>query len=189
MISISVLKKCGIRRTIPAVLTLFIIIISLQVSSCRRLAYSTVTFDGSPEDDLQLKAHILSDPEEINQLFHSFLPDSGILPVQVGVRNNSDGAVIIQGSPVHGLKGELSGFELIVDSGGEIPLTPMEVVSIMKGESSSGYRRKGVGRTTAGIIFPPLGAYYIYDEATVGRLFRPLTDRSFFCTRNGFFFD
>ncbi|MGM0483298.1 MAG: hypothetical protein ACQERI_01955 [Candidatus Krumholzibacteriota bacterium] len=161
----------------------------LNLNSCRRLAFSTISFQDSSEEEIELRAHILSDPGEINQLFHSFLPDSGVLPVQAGIKNNSDSPIVILGGSFQALKERLAGVEMIRDSEIFTPLSPMEVMRIIMGGRGSQYRSKGSGKTAAGVMILPLGIYYVYDEATAGRLYRPLADESLFDTTDGFFFD
>jgi len=185
-ITVKIFRAISIKQII-AVLAVIIILPGLY--SCRRLAFSTISFQQSSEEKIEFRAHILSDPEEINQLFHSFLPDSGVLPVQAGIRNNSDRPVVIMGSSFQALNERLSGVEMIRDSETFTPLSLMEVMEIMKGDRGVQYRSKGVGRTAAGLIIFPLGLYYVYDEATVGRMYRPLADNSLFETTDGFFLD
>ena len=166
----------------------FTILLSMIFSSCRRLPLSTINFDQGVVERIEFRARVLSDPEEINQLFNCFLPDSGVLPVQVGVRNNCGRTIVIQGSSFPALSEIIKGITMVgVNDKEKQPLTPLQVMALMRGERGEEYRRKSAVKKVAGLMIPPLGAYYIYDEATAGRLFRPLADRSFYGTDDGFF--
>jgi len=170
---------------------LFLIILSLLFLSCRRLEFSTIEFQEKeqiPGAGIGVSAQFLSDPEEINQLFHTFLPDSGIIPVLVGVRNNDTAPIVLNGSFFPGLREKLGGISFSVEGEDFLPLKPFEVIERMRGGKSAGYRKKGVGNVVAGTIFPPLGGYYIYDEATRGRLFRGIAGNSFYKMSGRHFF-
>ncbi|MCD6380095.1 hypothetical protein J7M07_06595 [bacterium] len=174
------------------VIILFLIILpGLLLSSCRRLEFSTIDFqerEQYPGAGIGVSAQFLSDPEEINQLFHTFLPDSGIIPVQVGVRNNDTTSIVINGSSFPGLREKIGGISLVVEGEEFIPLNPFEVMETILGDKVHGYRQKGFGSLVAGTIFPPLGSYYIYDEATRGRVYRGLVGNSFYRLDEQYFF-
>ena len=170
---------------------LFLIILSVLFLSCRKLEFSAIEFQEKeqiPGAGIAVSAQFLSDPEEINQLFHTFLPDSGIVPVQVGVRNNDTASIVLNGSSFPGLREKLGGISFTVEGEKFSPLKPFEVIERIQGGKRTGYRQKGAGNIVASIIFPPLGGYYIYDEATKGRLFRGLAGNSFYKMSDQYFF-
>ena len=184
-------SKRGSLFQVEVIILFLIILPGFLLSSCRRLEFSTIDFqerEQYPGAGIGVSAQFLSDPEEINQLFHTFLPDSGIIPVQVGVRNNDTTSIVINGSSFPGLREKIGGISLVVEGEEFIPLNPFEVMETILGDKVHGYRQKGFGSLVAGTIFPPLGSYYIYDEATRGRVYRGLVGNSFYRLDEQYFF-
>ncbi len=169
-----------------------IILLVLPSYSCRRLKFSSIDFqerEQKPGAGIEVSAQLLSDPEEINQLFHTFLPDSGIIPVQIGLRNNDTLPAVVNGYSTAGLWEKVGGISLVSKGEEFLPLGPVEVMKRMIGDRAEKYRPKGPGAFVKGSILPPLGIYYAYDEATTGRLFRGLADNSLYGMNNLFFFE
>ncbi|MDZ7859148.1 MAG: hypothetical protein U5O15_00530 [Candidatus Krumholzibacteriota bacterium] len=170
----------------------FVILLVLSSFSCRRLKFSSIDFQErkqKPGAGIELSAQFLSDPEEINQLFHTFLPDSGVIPVQVGLRNNDTLPIIVNGYSTTGLWDKVGGISLVLKGEEFLPLGPVQVMKRMIGDRAVEYRPKGPGAFVKGSILPPLGIYYAYDEATTGRLFRGLADNSLYGINSLFFFE
>ncbi|HMA75945.1 MAG TPA: hypothetical protein VKO43_01410, partial [Candidatus Krumholzibacteriaceae bacterium] len=146
-----------------------IILLVLPSYSCRRLKFSSIDFqerEQKPGAGIEVSAQLLSDPEEINQLFHTFLPDSGIIPVQIGLRNNDTLPAVVNGYSTAGLWEKVGGISLVSKGEEFLPLGPVEVMKRMIGDRAEKYRPKGPGAFVKGSILPPLGIYYAYDEAT-----------------------
>lgn len=133
---------------------------------------------------IDASARCLSSPEEIDALFHKSLPDSGIVPVQVTVRNNDTRSLRIHSSQTLRLGEAFRGFALIVDGNSYEPIHPLAVVKRMVGvRGATRYKRPGTFGAIAGsTIFPPLAGYHIYKEVKVGRYYRPLFDHSIYPT-------
>lgn len=129
---------------------------------------------------LALSAHLLSDTAEIGEIFNSALPDSGIVPFHVTVRNNDICPVRIHSANALGLDGNFDGFVLETGKEPFVPVHPLEALWWMKDSGRKiRYRGPGAMGIFAGTtVVPPLGVYYIYREISVGRHYKPLFEQS-----------
>lgn len=169
-----------------AILLTLTVVFVLSPQSCKRKG--SVAIIDLPDIErrygggIDASARYLSSTEEIEALFHKFLPDSGIVPVQVTVRNNDTRPLRIHSSQTLQLGEAFRGFALIVDGNSYEPIHPLAVVKRMVGvRGATRYKRPGTFGAIAGsTIFPPLAGYHIYKEVKVGRYYRPLFDHSIY---------
>ena len=136
----------------------------------------------SPGVGVTFAASFPSRPGEIKGVFHRFLPDSGIVPVQVTIRNVDVRPLRIHSSNAMALGGNFDGFTLLVDGDPYLPVHPLEALKALMGfRDRVPYRRPGNFGIFAGVtLLPPLGCYYIYKEARVGRYYKPLFEQSLY---------
>ena len=157
---------------------------AFMISSCRFLQR------GSPADiglqsastgtDLAVAARFAIAGDDMPEFLLKALPDSGIVPVRVSIRNEGSAPLVIHSA--NGMK-LAAGFEglALVDSGRtHLPVAPRRVAERVLGEKKTGrYRMRGAGGFVAGTLFAPIGAFYIYGEVDVGRYYRPIFGKSF----------
>jgi hypothetical protein len=129
---------------------------------------------------IEARARFLPSSGEIERLFKWHMPDSGIVPVQVSLRNNDVVPLTIHcWSDIVGDE-SFAGFVLRVDGEEALTLHPLAVLQRMKGtDKHIPYSRSQSKKIMAGAILPPLGGYFIYREFEVGRYYRPLFKHSF----------
>lgn len=130
---------------------------------------------------IEARARFLPSGEEIERLFKWHMPDSGVVPVQVSLRNNDVVPLTIYcwGDIVRGES--FTGFRLLVDGEETIPLHPIAVLQRMRGtDKHIPYSRSQSKKIMAGTLLPPLGGYFLYREFKVGRYYRPLFKHSFY---------
>ncbi len=183
-------KREGIGGRGIMVFVLALVVILLTAHSCRTLMFSSIDFDEGepyPGGGIEVSAQYLTDPEEIDQLFHVFLPDSGIVPVQVGIKNRDTVSVLVYQPVISPLKDRFGGVRLEAGDTTSAPMSVMEVMQRLMGEKASKYRRKGFASYIATKVLPAFGAYYLFDEATRGRVVKALTSNSFFPANSAFF--
>jgi len=173
-----------------AIPALLLLAISINIQSCRNLMFSTIDFDEDkpyPGGGIEISAQYLTDPEEIDQLFHAFLPDSGIVPVQIGVRNMDTASVLIHQAAIPLLKNRFEGVTLEGKDTTSAPMSVMEVMDRLMGEEAAKYKRKGIASYITTTVLPAVRAYYLFDEATRGRVVNSLTSNSFFPVNSAYF--
>jgi hypothetical protein len=173
-------------RTGAIVLELLIaVLLILPTSSCKLIhtrAVSELDFANEPAgSDLAVAAHFTRDTDGAPRFFREILPDSGVVAVFVGVRNNGNLPLVIFSSNGMELEQGFDGFVLAANGKRYLPLHPKDVVERILGIRKAGrYRRTGGFGIVLGTIMPPAGAYFIYNEVDVGRFYRPLFSRSLF---------
>lgn len=128
----------------------------------------------------EVHARFLPGRGEIEQLFKWHMPDSGVVPVQITLRNNDVVPFTIYCRSGVGGDESLRGFSLLVD-GEEIELLhPINVLQRMIGtEKHVSYSDSKSKKIVAGTLLPPLGGYFLYNEFKIGRYYRPLFEHSF----------
>ena len=164
---------------------LLALLIGFSLSSCKLLgtrAVSELDFsEESPGADLSVSAHFVGDADDAPGFFRTTLPDSGIVPVFVGVRNNGSRPLVIFSANGMQLDSGFNGFVLAVDGKRYLPIHPRDVVErILGARKTERYKRRGMWSVFMGTIIPPAGAYFIYGEIDVGRYYRPLFSRSLY---------
>jgi hypothetical protein len=113
--------------------------------------------------------------------FATLMPDSGIAAVRVAVRN--DGAVPLLIHSANGMNAGpgFEGFALAWNGKTYLPIHPKDVVARLIGARKAGrYRRHGPVGYVASTFFPPVAVYFIYNEADIGRFYRPLFNNSLY---------
>jgi len=131
-------------------------------------------------------AMIIPDRGEIEKRFKTFLPDSGIVPLEVAVRNGTDHPVKIHTS--HGLDApeSLRGFTLETVNYEYVPLPPIDVLAILMGTGKPlRYRRPGIFDAVVGIALPPALIVYGHREISVGRHYRSMFKQSIYKATGG----
>jgi hypothetical protein len=164
------------------------------LSSCRSKISKETVPSGDIDDGnavetlvspgLEITASLLPGREDIGKRFKTYLPDSGIVPVEVTLKNNSDRTICMRATNGFALPEIYSGF--ILEHGGKrfMLLSPFEVLSLMMAEGKSlRYRKPGIFDVVVGIAFPPALFYYGYKEVSIGRLYRALDKNSLYPAR------
>ena len=167
---------------------------ALSITSCRlmqRGSPSWLELNGEPTGtDCAVSARFVTAEDDVPGFFKKLMPDGGIVPVRVVIRNNGARALLIHSA--NGMKTG-SGFDgLKLAAGGTtyLPVHPKEVVARLLGATKAGrYRRHGAFGFIAGTFVPPLAVYYIYNEVDIGRYYRPLFTKSFYPSREDGMFD
>lgn len=162
-------------------------LLSLSVSSCRFLGdrppLELDFSEGGPGVDLSVTAHFVSEADDAPGFFRSQLPDSGIVPVFVGLRNNGARPLAIYTANGLGLDGAFDGFALMVGGERYLPVSPREATARLIGEKRARrYERPGGFGIFVGTVMPPVGGFFIYREVDVGRFYRPIEKHSLYET-------
>lgn len=159
--------------------------------SCRWRSSSASSIDAetdttSVSPGIHMTASIISDRERTEKLFKSFLPDSGIVPIEVTVRNLTDIPVMIHTS--HGLEASEPFHGFILEAGGEkySPIAPLDALAILMGEGKTiRYSKPGVFQAVVGIALPPAILVYGHREMSIGRRYRSLFKHSIYKATDG----
>ncbi len=129
---------------------------------------------------LEVHARFLPGRGEIEQLFKWHMPDSGVVPVQVTLRNNDVVPFTIYCRNGIGDDESFQGFSLFVDGEEVEPLHPIGVLRRMMGtDEHVSYSDSKSKKIVYGTLLPPLGGYFLYREFKIGRYYRPLFKHSF----------
>ncbi|HSG28179.1 MAG TPA: hypothetical protein VLA34_06845 [Candidatus Krumholzibacterium sp.] len=180
-------------RTPLARIVLLVAVLAMTTGGCRKRIFTGIDL---PDDDpaagsgLSVAAVYLTDAGEIDDLFGAFLPERGVLPVLVALRNND--TVPLRLHSRNGLPAGGRYVSLLLEGGGLSlePLHPLEVVMAGSGgEKEPSYKEIGKGETAAGVFFPPLGAWYVWKEYEARREYKPLIRSSLLPARFGGLFD
>jgi len=130
---------------------------------------------------VRVTAYLITDRKEIEERFGMFLPDSGIVPLEVTLHNETDRPLVIHTS--HGLAAPEPFHGLTLAAGGSeyIPVEPLDVLAVLLGKRGEiRYRRPGIFDAVIGIAVPPALFYYGYRELTVGRRYRSIFKHSIY---------
>ncbi|HER42831.1 MAG TPA: hypothetical protein ENO08_00025 [Candidatus Eisenbacteria bacterium] len=180
------------RSAMTRAILLVVALCTCALAPCRSRSSNGVPLDVTADSDsiapgVAVTAHIIPGREEINERFATFLPDSGIVPVDVVIRNDTERPIVIHTS--HGLKAGEAFHGFTLSAGGEeyIPVEPIDVLALLLGRSEGiRYKRPGVFDAVVGLALPPAVIYYGHRELTVGRHYRSLFDASIYkATKNG----
>lgn len=129
---------------------------------------------------IEVHARFLPGRGEIEQLFKWYMPDSGVVPVQVALRNNDVVPFTIYCRNGVGDDESFQGFSLVVDGEEVEPLHPIGVLQRMIGtDKHVSYSDSKSKKIVSGTLLPPLGGYFLYREFKIGRYYRPLFKHSF----------
>jgi len=151
--------------------------------SCKRayMAGLSIEEPKGSEEEIRMVSRFPS-IEEIKAVFHAGLPDSGIVPVEVVVRNSGDRRLVIHHSNGLDLPEGFRGFRLNVNSIVFHPLRTVEALALLKGMETEEVKYSDVsaGRVMLGAMVAPYGGYLIYNEIVYGRFYRALKKHSLF---------
>jgi hypothetical protein len=134
---------------------------------------------------LKVSARFPAGREEIEKRFKKFLPDSGIVPVEVSLRNESGGPLNIHSANGLPLPPPFDGVTLAKEGECYPPLSPLDVLTVLIGESKAlRYRRPGLFGVVAGVTaVQPLALVFAHGELSVGRYHRALVKNSLYPVR------
>ncbi len=133
---------------------------------------------------LEITASLLQGREDIGKRFKTYLPDSGIVPVEITLKNNSGRPVCLRATNGFPLGEIYSGFILEHGEKRFMLLSPFEALSLIMADGRSlRYSKPGIFDAVVGIAFPPSLFYYGYKEVSIGRLYRALYKNSLYPAR------
>jgi hypothetical protein len=146
---------------------------------------------GSPADvglksaptgtDLAAAARFVIAEDDLPDFFLKAMPDSGIVPVRVSIRNEGSAPLLIHSANGMKLAAGFEGLALVENGKTHLPLPPKAVAERVLGKSKTGrYRMRSATSFVAGTLFAPIGAFYMYTEIDVGRYYRPIFNKSFY---------
>ncbi len=132
-------------------------------------------------EPLAVSASFVSPEDKVPGFFKKALADSGVLALQVLVRNDGPRPLLVHDPNGMRLGPGFAGIRLVCGADTFAPLHPGEVSAILKGAGrTAGYRKPGVLGIAGSFLIPPYGVYTLYQEASIGRFYRPLVSRSLF---------
>ena len=140
--------------------------------------------------DLAVAARFIGPEDDVPGFFRKALPDSGVVPIRVVLRNDAAAPLIIHSANGMELGPGFEGISLFVEGKKYVPLNPQQAAEAVLGiTDATRYKTPGAGHIIAGILIVPLGIYYIYNEADVGRYYRPLFNKSLYPVSAGGLFN
>jgi hypothetical protein len=159
--------------------------------SCRSRSAGGPSLGEAAEADstaagVAVTAYLIPDREEIEERFGLCLPDSGIVPIEVTLLNETEHPLVIHTS--HGLAAPEPFNGLTLDTGDAeyIPIEPIDVLAVLiGGRRAIGYRRPGIFDAVIGVAVPPALFYYGHRELTVGRRYRSIFKHSIYNETKG----
>jgi hypothetical protein len=166
----------------------------LPVGSCRLLERDSLVpapFAVEPTgSDLAVSARFVRADDDISNFFKRAMPDSGVVPVRVVVRNDGSRTLVIHSANGMKVAPGFGGFALAAGGAELVPLHPKAVVArLVGGAKAERYRRHGVIGLAASTFVPPLAVYWGYGEIDIGRFYRPLFTHSFYPAREDGLFE
>ena len=110
----------------------------LFLASCRSRSAGGPSLGGEAAAEsavarVSVTAYLIPDREEIEERFGLCLPDSGIVPIEVTLRNETDLPVVIHTS--HGFAAPEPFHGLTLTAGGSeyLPIEPLDVLAVLLG--------------------------------------------------------
>ena len=162
-------------------------LVSCRSKSAGELSLGEAADTTSISPGVYMTASIISDRGEIEKLFNTFPPDSGIVPLEVTIRNGTERPVLIH--TAHGLDAPepFHGFTLEAGTEEYAPLSPFDALAILMGVGEAPrYRKPGIFDAVVGIAVPPAILYYGHREVSVGRHYRSIFKHSIYeATKSG----
>ncbi len=158
---------------------------AIMTPSCRlpqRGSSADIGLESAPTGtDLAAAARFAIPGDDVPESFLKTLPDSGIVPVRVSIRNEGAVPLFIHSANGMNLSRGFEGFALVDGGTIRLPLAPKEVAEILLGSSKTGrYRMRGATSFVAGTLLAPVGAFFMYTEVDIGRHYRPIFNKSFY---------
>jgi len=173
----------GFRFVGPIIGSLILLMVVSIFPSCKRVYFAEMNVDesGGEEKELLINARFPL-RSEINALFKTSLVDSGIVPVEVVVKNTGERKLVIHHPNSISLPESFWGIDLQVRCMVYQPVRPIEVYAIQAGldvDSVKAYR-VGTSNVVSGMIFAPYGLFLVYNDIRYNRILRAINNRSFF---------
>lgn len=145
----------------------------------RAAAPSAEPLAAAAEAGIAIEAHFLRDGEKAPGFFRKELPDSGYVPVRVTIRNDGTEPLAVHSASGMDLGAGFGGFTLVAGGKEYFPVHPREILDDLVGRKNSSRYRKSTGlNLVVGVALPPVGGYFVFNEASVGRFYRPLFKHS-----------
>jgi len=156
-----------------------------SLSSCRLWKGGSLSDTGMQAEptgtDLAVSARFVTADDDVSGFFKKLMPDSGIAPVRVAIRNSGNVPLLIHSANGMRIGAGFEGLALSVNGTQYLPLHPKEVVARLLGAKKAGrYRRYGASSFIGGTLVPPVAMYLVYNEIDIGRFYRPLFSRSLY---------
>jgi hypothetical protein len=131
---------------------------------------------------LKVSARLLETRSEIEKRFKKCLPDSGVVPVQVRLRNESDRTMRIHAANGLPLSDPFNGMTLTIGDECFMPLSPVDVLIALIGERKTmRYRRPGLfGMATGMVAVQPFAIFLAHGELSVGKYYRAIVGNSLY---------
>jgi hypothetical protein len=168
----------------PARFVAALALLALAASSCNyfKRGPTDVGLAGAPTGtDLAVAARFAVEGDDVPEFFLTAMPDSGVVPVRVTIRNNGSSPLVIHTENGMDLGAGFEGFALVAGGADLIPLTPKEAARRFLGSGDADdFRMRGSSAFVAGVFVPPVEMYFVYTEVDVGRYYRPLFGKSFY---------
>jgi hypothetical protein len=179
------MKRIGANLARSAAVLALCGLAAFMMPSCRLL------HRGSPADiglqsvstgtDLAAAARFAIAEDDLPKFFMKTLPDSGIVPVRVSIRNEGSAPLLIHSANGMKLAAGFEGFALVDSGTTYLPLAPKRVAERVLGTNKTGrYRMRSATSFVAGTLFAPVGAFFMYSEVDIGRYYRPIFGKSFY---------
>ncbi len=158
---------------------------AFMTSSCRlpqRGSPADIGLQSAPTGtDLAVAARFAIAGDDVPESFLKALPDSGIVPVRVSIRNDGSAPLLIHSANGMKLSAGFEGFALVDSGRTHLPLAPKTVAEKVLGTSKTGrYRMRSATSFVAGTLLAPVGAFFMYTEIDIGRYYRPIFNKSFY---------
>jgi hypothetical protein len=158
---------------------------AIAMPSCRFL------HRGSPADiglesvstgtDLAVGARFAAAGDDLPKFFLKTLPDSGVVPVRVSIRNEGSSPILIHSANGMKIAAGFEGLALVENGRTHLPLSPRAVAERVLGTKKAGrFRMRGAASFVAGALFAPVEAFFMYSEVDIGRYYRPIFNKSFY---------
>jgi hypothetical protein len=129
---------------------------AFPISSCRlgtRGSLSDVGMKGEPTGtELAVSARFVTADDDVSGFFKKLMPDSGITPVRVAIRNDGDATLLIHSANGMDVGTPFEGLSLVAGGTTYLPVHPKDAVAL----------------------------YLVYNEVDIGRYYRPLFGKSIF---------
>ncbi len=130
---------------------------------------------------LAVAARFAVEGDDVPDFFLYAMPDSGVVPVRVTVRNDGASPLVIHTGNGMGLGAGFEGFTLAAGGAERAALAPKEAARrFLNPGDADKFRMRSSSAFVAGTFVPPVELYFIYTEADVGRQYRPLFGKSFY---------
>jgi len=168
----------------PAAALAMFLLAAIAVSSCNyfKRGPKDVGLESAPTGtDLAVAARFAIEGDDVPEFFLKAMPDSGVVPVRVTIRNDGSSPLVIHSGNGMNLGAGFEGFALVENGRTHLPLAPKEAARRLLGSGEAeDFRMRSSSAFVAGTFAPAVEAYFVYTEVDVGRYYRPLFGKSFY---------